>query len=52
MSDDGDFSAYASARWSALVTEPRGVVGFEGVLGALLAALDGGVVTSIHGVVK
>ena len=30
-------------------TEPRGVVGFEGVLGALLAALDGDVITSIHG---
>jgi hypothetical protein len=27
------------------------VVGFEGFLGALLAALDGGVFTSIHGVV-
>lgn len=33
-------------------TEPRGVVGFEGVLGALLAAVDGGVLTSIHGVVE
>ena len=32
-------------------TAPRWVVGFEGFLGALLAALDGGVVTSIHGVV-
>jgi hypothetical protein len=32
-----------------LQTEPRGVVGFEGVLGALLAALDGDVITSIHG---
>ena len=29
-------------------TEPRGVVGFEGILGALLAALDGSVF-SIHG---
>jgi hypothetical protein len=33
-------------------TEPRGVVGFEGILGALLAALDGGVITSIHRVVE
>ena len=30
-------------------TEARWVVGFEVVLGALLAALDGGVITSIHG---
>ncbi len=29
-------------------TEPRGVVGFEVILGALLAALDGDVRTSIH----
>lgn len=36
----------------AATTEPRGVVGFEGFLGALLAALDGGVGTSIHGVVE
>jgi hypothetical protein len=28
------------------------VVGFEVILGALLAALDGGVITSIHGVVE
>jgi transposase len=34
------------------LTEPRGVVGFEGILGALLAALDGGVITSIHRVVE
>lgn len=33
-------------------TEPRWVVGFEGVLGALLAAVDRGVVTSIHGGVE
>ena len=33
-------------------TEPRWVVGFEGVLGALRAALDGGVLTSIHGGVE
>jgi hypothetical protein len=33
-------------------TEPRGVVGFEVVLGALLAAVDSGVVTSIHGRVE
>lgn len=33
-------------------TEPRGVVGFEVVLGALLAALDGGVIFSIHGGVE
>ena len=31
------------------MTEARWVVGFEGILGALLAALDGGVFTSIHG---
>ena len=36
----------------ATPTEPRGVVGFEVILGALLAALDGGVVTSIHLVVE
>jgi hypothetical protein len=34
------------------MTEPRGVVGFEVVLGALLAAVDSGVVTSIHGRVE
>jgi hypothetical protein len=33
-------------------TEPRGVVGFEVVLGALLAGLDGGVIISIHGGVE
>jgi hypothetical protein len=33
-------------------TKPRGVVGFEEFLGALLAALDGGVVTSIRGGVE
>lgn len=33
-------------------TEPRGVVGFEGFLGALLAAVDRGVITSIHGGVE
>ena len=33
-----------------VLTEPRGVVGFEVVLGALLAAVDGGVFFSIHGV--
>ena len=33
-------------------TAPRWVVGFEGVLGALRAALDGGVFTSIHGGVE
>ena len=33
-------------------TEPRGVVGFEVVLGALLAAVDGGVISSIHGGVE
>ena len=32
------------------LTEPRGVVGFEVVLGVLLAAVDGGVFFSIHGV--
>ena len=36
----------------AAETEPRGVVGFEVVLGALLAAVDSGVVTSIHGRVE
>ena len=34
------------------VTEPRGVVGFEGFLDALLAAFDSGVITSIHGGVE
>ena len=37
---------------SDLLTEPRGVVGFEGVLGALLAAFDGDVLVSIHGGVE
>lgn len=33
-------------------TQPRGVVGFEGVLGALLAAVQGGHGISIHGVLE
>lgn len=37
---------------TVFTTEPRGVVGFEVVLGALLAAVDGGVVFSIHGLVE
>ena len=47
-----DATAYSSAIWDGSTgdrAEPRGVVGFEVVLGALLAALDRGVSFSIHG---
>lgn len=38
---------YHSRRRRLGETEPRWVVGFEGILGALFAAVDGGVITSI-----
>lgn len=46
----GSGSHVVVRRLAPASTEPRGVVGFEVVLGALLAAVDGGVFFSIHGV--
>lgn len=52
---DPSHARYRVSRMCGLApvtTEPRGVVGFEVVLGALLAALDGGVISSISGGVE
>ncbi len=45
----GDDSGVAG---DAVVAEPRFVVGFEGILGALLAVVDSDAVTIIHGGVQ